>query len=377
MVVNQDFSRVTRPPYPRLNLEKQTHVRYNIRISRIVVVEGRQRLFLEEVKARTGLSYDQLASELRLNGRTVRDWRREKYHMSLEAAQRLSLISSVPMPEIVEIRPEHWSCKKAASLGGIARLRKYGPPGTPEGRRKGGRISQELRRQHPERHFAAVNRKGILKPALSPLLAEFVGIALGDGGITRYQTTVSLNSSTDSEYIEHILYLFDVLFGLSAFVKYRAGNSCYIKASSVELSEFLVSIGLCVGDKIRNQVDIPSWIFDNKEEYMKGCIRELIDTDGNVARKNYHAKTLAMQISFRNESQPLLWSARKILMQLGFAPSKITKSHHIHLTRKEDIKKYIIDIGFSNPKHVHRIQNLYKQFGRGARVVEGSRLLSG
>lgn len=345
-------------------------------MSRIVTPEGKQRLFLEEVKAKTGLTFDQLAKKLGLCGRTIRDWRREKYHMGLEAAQKFSLISSVPMPEIVEIRLEYWSCEKAASLGGIARLRKYGPPGTPEGRSKGGRRSQELRRQHPERYFAAVNRKGILKPVLSTLLAEFVGIVLGDGGITKYQTTISLNSSTDSEYIKHILYLFDALFGLSAHIKYREGNSCHIRASSIELSEFLVSIGLCVGDKIRNEVDVPAWVFDNKE-YMKGCIRGLIDTDGCVARKNYHAKTLAMQINFRNESLLLLKSARKMLIELGFAPTRITSSHHIHLTRKGDVKKYIIDIGFSNPKHVHRIQNLYKQFGRGARVVEGSRLLSG
>lgn len=73
-----------------------------------------------------------------------------------------------------------------------------------------------------------------------------------------------------------------------------------MRVSSVELSKFLVSIGLCVGDKIRNQIDVPGWIFED-QEYIKGCIRGLIDTDGNIARKNYHVKTLAMQISFRNE----------------------------------------------------------------------------
>lgn len=330
-------------------------------MSRIVTPEGKQRLFLEEVKAKTGLTFDQLAKKLGLCGRTIRDWRREKYHMSLEAAQRLSKISGVEMPKIVDILPAYWSTRKAGKIGWQVRNRLHGNPGTPEGRKMGGRRSQFLRRAYPEKYPDVVKRKQILRPKYSSELAELVGIMLGDGHLGQWQVVVSFNTSTDRQYMKFVCALFQELFGLEASAKDRKNHSVIV-VSSVELVDYLVSVGLQIGNKVRNQVDIPDWIFEN-QEYMKGCIRGLIDTDGNVARKNYHAKTLAMQISFRNESEPLLWSARRILLELGFAPSKITQSNHIHLTRKEDIKKYIIGIGFSNSKHIHRIQNLYEQFG--------------
>jgi hypothetical protein len=294
--------------------------------------------------------------------------------MTFEAAEKLSKLSGLE-PEIIDVRPEHWSCERAARLGGVARLEKHGPPGTPSGRKRGGQRTQQLRRQFPEKYSFSCSRKEIVKPTACGRLSEFIGIMLGDGGLTPYQATVSLNWSADREYIGHAVDQFRILFGVSAHVMGRDGNSCHVRASSVELSEFLVSIGLCVGDKVRNGAEVPDWIFGN-EEYMKRCIRGLIDTDGCVSRKNYHAKTLAMQINFRNESMPLLKSARKILMELGFAPTRITNSHHIHLTRKDDVKKYIMEIGFSNPKHSNRIQILKDQFRRGAGVAEQGCLLS-
>ena len=41
---------------------------------------------------------------------------------------------------------------KGASKGGIKHLALYGPPGTPEGRKKGGHISQVRRKEHPEQY---------------------------------------------------------------------------------------------------------------------------------------------------------------------------------------------------------------------------------
>lgn len=344
-------------------------------MSRIVVRKGDQKGFLEKVEAETGLSWEEIAKLCGICGRSLCDWRREKNKMTLEAAERLTENTHIPLLNVIEILPEHWSVEKAAKAGGKAHAELYGSPGTIEGRRKGGLHSQALRKAYPERYRHAVQRKKIITPQLSPVLAEFVGIILGDGGITQYQTAVSFNSSTDAEYIKYVSALFQTLFGLSTSIKYREGNACSLRASSIELSKYLVFIGLHQGNKVRNQVDVPQWIF-NKRKFMGACIRGLIDTDGNIARKNYHAKTLAMQISFRNESQPLLRSAREMLIQLGFTPSKITKSHHIHLTRKKDIEKYMREIGFNNPKHLMRYNNICERFGRSAREAEGSRLLS-
>jgi hypothetical protein len=41
--------------------------------------------------------------------------------MSLEAAEKLALSAKIPIPDIVEILPEFWGYKKAASAGGKER----------------------------------------------------------------------------------------------------------------------------------------------------------------------------------------------------------------------------------------------------------------
>jgi len=330
-------------------------------MSRVVVKKGGQRGFMEKVKYESCLTWDKLAKVVNLSSRTLRDWRREVLKMNYEKAKILSEFTKVSLPNIEKILPEYWSVPKAAKAGGLARLKIYGPPGTPEGRSKGGKRSQELRRLYPERYPRVVKRKEIKIPAYSIRLAEFTGIILGDGGITNHQVKVSLNYKRDAEYILYVNSLFKKLFSIVPVRIDRIKENCtHIVASSTNLVEFLEKIGLHRGNKVKQQVDIPKWVFKNKD-LMKACLRGLVDTDGNIARKNYHANTLAMQISFTSASKPLLKSVRRIWMELGYHPTEITRQQ-VHITRLQEIHKYVKEIGFSNAKHVKRYKNYLSMF---------------
>lgn len=330
-------------------------------MSRVVVKKGEQRKFMEQVKYKSCLTWDKLARIVNLSSRTLRDWRREVLKMNYEKAKILSEFTKVSLPSIEKILPEYWSVHKAAKAGGLARLKIYGPPGTPEGRSKGGKRSQELRRLYPERYPKVVKRKEIKIPIYSNLLAEFVGIILGDGGITNHQVTVSLNYIKDAKYILYVKSLFKKLFSIiPGRMDVIKENCTIVVASSTNLVEFLEKIGLHRGNKVKQQVDIPKWVFENKE-WMKFCLRGLIDTDGNIARKNYHASTLAMQISFKNYSEPLLKSARIIWLELGYHPTKITR-YQIYITRLQEIHKYVKEIGFSNYKHMKKYKKYLSMF---------------
>lgn len=321
-------------------------------MSRIVFSKGEQRSFIEEAKAKTELSWDRLAGELGLCARTLRDWHREKYLMTSEAVKKLSEISGVGV-NIVNVLPMHWSTSKAGKIGAKKRNMLYGNPGTHAGRRAGGLRSQYLRRKYPEQYPTVLRRKEIKKPKYSSQLAEFVGIMLGDGHLGQWQAVIAFNTSTDAAYMRFVCQLIEHLFAIQPFLKDRKDHSI-IGISSIELIEYLGSIGLVSGNKVVNQVEVPSWVFNDKE-YMKACIRGLIDTDGNIARKNYHARTLAMQISFSNKSLPLLQSARRILAELDFTPTRIS-GPQVHLTRRKDVERYVCQIGFNNEKHVKRYQ---------------------
>ncbi|HID64470.1 MAG TPA: hypothetical protein EYP49_17265 [Anaerolineae bacterium] len=114
--------------------------------------------------------------------------------MSYEALMALHQLSSVPLPTIIEVISEEEYRRRASRKGARTCYELYGNPGTPEGRRKGGqRGLGELRRRvkaHPELYPNFKSKKEILTPEKSPMLAELVGILLGDGEIADLQDEV-------------------------------------------------------------------------------------------------------------------------------------------------------------------------------------------
>jgi intein/homing endonuclease len=102
-------------------------------------------------------------------------------------------------------------------------------------------------------------------------------------------------------------------------------------------------------NKVEDQVGVPEWIFE-KESYQKSFLRGFFDTDGSIYKLKF-----GLQIAFCNKSIPLLDSTKKILLGLGYHPSKIS-AYKIYLTRKPDLYRYIREIGFGNKKHLGRAQ---------------------
>lgn len=59
---------------------------------------GVQKAFMVKVKYRLNLSWVKLASILKLNPRTLTDWHREKFRISLKTAAIMSDVSGVLIP---------------------------------------------------------------------------------------------------------------------------------------------------------------------------------------------------------------------------------------------------------------------------------------
>lgn len=212
------------------------------------------------------------------------------------------------------------------------------------------------------------NSPGALKKIKIPLknkyLAELIGIILGDGNINYYkkgkkigvyQVNIAGHKDLDKEYhLNYVAMLFKKLFDVKAVeVLSKRNNGRYLIISSKKLVDFLISNELKSGDKIKNQVTIPSWIKENNF-FLKACIRGLFDTDGSVYKltnQNSH------QICFTNYNNHLLTDVRNSLLFLGIKVSKITKGRDIIITKKTELKKFLKQIGFRNPKHLNKIQN--------------------
>lgn len=332
-------------------------------MTRVVFREGKQHEFIEKVKKATELSWQNLGEFVGVSRPTLYGWRKEKDFASYEALLKLSHFSKVSLPKILEKRPKYWHISEAARKGAYARKKIYGPLGTLESRRKGGLVSQQRRRENPEkyREMGCFVRKLINKPPHSLKLAEAFGILLGDGGISRTQAVVSLNSVDDKEYVVFVKNLFEDLFKIkiSFYGRQSRGNVIDLVMSGMNLVDFLVKNGLKIGNKVKQQVAIPDWIMKN-QFYSRACTRGLMDTDGCVFTEKHSHKDKIYSykcLGLTNYSRPLIEQCQNVFQNLKIKVI-INSDKRITIRTKERIKRYVRFIGTNNPKHLRKLENL-------------------
>lgn len=204
------------------------------------------------------------------------------------------------------------------------------------------------------------------RPNFCSELAEFVGAVLGDGHICYlkkdikirkigvYHIRIAGDLKLDKEYYNYLAKISKLLFDLNPrFILIKKHNERFLCLSSKELVNFFVEMGIRSGNKIINQSTIPEWIY-NRKDYLKACLRGLIDTDGCIHRMSKKDPNLLM-INFKNYNSKLLEDTRKIFILLGFHPSKIICNNVFYISRQSEIRKYLKEIGFSNKKHKDRL----------------------
>ncbi|OGH08766.1 MAG: hypothetical protein A2152_00070 [Candidatus Levybacteria bacterium RBG_16_35_6] len=326
---------------------------------RIKFLPGQQRQFIEKITVKSNYSTKQLAQIATIHPRSFRDWRREKLTMTLKAADAFCSKFNENLPEEKDLLIERWEKhkKEMNRKGGIARFKKHGSPGTEEGRRKGGiKAIANLRKHGVVPSYKTYD----LPKDYDAYLAELVGILLGDGGITSSQVTITLNSEADKDYIGFVSSLAFSLFKerpKSFNKKDCRAVTLYYNGSL--LIRYLCSIGLRVGNKVKQQVGVPDWI-TSSPSFKIACLRGLMDTDGgvfihrySVNGKNYMYK----KISFSNRSVPLLHFVFNTLTELGFTPKIIDKVENkkVWLYNETEVKRYLSQVGSNNQRLLRHI----------------------
>lgn len=221
------------------------------------------------------------------------------------------------------------------------------------GRKKGGNISSG-------------NLKVVRLPNKDERLAELWGILLGDGHIEKikkykigvYHIRVTGHLIDDKDYLINFVKplindLFDVR--VRSYI-YKPVKALHIIADSRRIVDFFEENGFKSGNKIKNQVTIPSWIKENNF-FLAACLRGLFDTDGSFYKLTNQN---SYQVYFRNYNRKLLNDVREGLIQLGINVSRIMRGTAIVITKKSEIAKFYKLIGFSNFKHLKKIQMVFK-----------------
>lgn len=325
---------------------------------RVIFPNGKQAEFIEKVAQETQYSNKELARIVGVHSRTLRDWRRGKFSISYPALKKLCQISGLPQPLNIKIEQPFWYAMKGARLGAQRAKEKYGQYPIflcqDDYRRKQWHKWWRTKGKFlPNNHHIGL-RKKILRPRKSRLLAEFLGIVMGDGGLTDYQLTITLHATDDREYSQFVIRLIYSLFGLNPSIRKRE-SVINIVISRKDLVELCGENGLKVGNKIRQKIDMPIWIKNNLNHRI-ACLRGLVDTDGCVFNHRYRIKGKSYsykKLSFTSMSEPLLSSVQETLKQLDFHP-RLTARREVRLDSQKDMTRYFSIIGSHNPKHLTR-----------------------
>lgn len=321
---------------------------------RILLSKGDQKKFIEKILSK--ISVAEAANLCNLSERTIRDWRREKFLMDKTAMLKLCKKANVAMPQIFIEKDDYWYANPY--LGAEATIKKYGAVGgDPEYRKKRWYEWWYKEGQHNKKNGCIKGPLPIKTPRFSKDLAEFTGIILGDGGITKSQVIVSTNSIDDRQYGYFIKRLIKKLFNVNPPIYYRKKQAVMIIAvSRIKLVEFCnKKLKLNIGNKLKQGLDIPSWIKGNLE-FEKACVRGLVDTDGCIFNEVHKIKNKIYsykRVNFVSASVQLRKSVFDILEKNGFFP-KIRNNRCVQIEDKEKIKKYFKIIGSHNSKHLKR-----------------------
>ena len=195
---------------------------------------------------------------------------------------------------------------------------------------------------------------------ITPGMAEIVGIYIGDGHIYRegnkFQIGFTGSPRTDRELFEKLQELIFKEWNKEAKIKFRE-RALRMVFRSKEISNFLIrELGLPYGEGKCEKVEIPKVILKDWN-LARHTIRGIMDTDGTifVSKKPRVKKYPTMEIT--TTSPVLAEQLREILLEQGFRvgnirrfKSKLSKrmSHRVPLYGKENVRKWINKIGFSN-----------------------------
>ena len=331
---------------------------------RVIFPKGEQKIFLEN--ANNKLNLEELAKLSGVSIRSLIDWKGEKYSISVRAFQGICQKLKISLPKNIQIKNPFWYTSLGSSKGGAAVYKKYGRVGgDPEYRREkwyewwnnAGRF-----KKHP-----IINNLSVRRPSKSFKLAEFIGILLGDGSITKRQISITLHKSDDRDFSMHVRDLMKQLFSVNpSFYKRKRENVVNVVISRSKLVKFFHEMGLPTGSKVKHQTDIPLWI-KKSARFTKACLKGLFDTDGcfYIDKHLYKGKVYYNSgMNFTNRSLPILSFFKENLKKFGFHPTQKTK-FSVFLRREEEIVEYFEIISTANKKHYRKFQEYFKnKYGR-------------
>lgn len=191
-------------------------------------------------------------------------------------------------------------------------------------------------------------------------LAEFIGILLGDGSITRkYQNRVQITlNKNELQYAKYIVRLIKNLFDVEPSIKFRrTENALDIKICKKNIVNFLLdNVGLKQAPKWNRQIVPEIYLKNNLERFI---LRGYFDTDGSVVITNRKNGNTYPRLEMKISPSPMRNSLIQILnrQNFRFGNYRIDNGRaRIQISGVKQIERWLNLIGISNPIQLNRLR---------------------
>ena len=311
---------------------------------RVQLGKGWQRKLILDATDQVG-SLKKLGVEIRVPYSTIKEYARENFLLPESLFNKITKLSKIKTETLkIYYLPKNWG-QIVGGKRGMATLQKLYSKKIIEWRKIAIRNSQ------------LKNTKKIKTSFLDEKFAEFIGVYLGDGTMTKYFIKISGDFRVDFPYFLYLKGLIKDVFDLnSSITKDKRYNTIYLTIFSKSLCDlFNKKFGLKSGNKIRNKSKIPGKILENKELAI-ACLRGLMDTDGSVSRRGRGGSQFCIQ--FTSHNKELLEQVNEIGKEL-----KIFTFHDKTGTgtnKWKNIIEYFRVVGSSNLRHIVRFNERLK-----------------
>lgn len=185
---------------------------------------------------------------------------------------------------------------------------------------------------------------------LNYYFGRLIGIALGDGHITRNGTLIYANS--ESKLIKEVIKCFNDITTSSINLNYK--NNHLIVPAVVGL--ILENLGIPRGNKLSyKKITIPKIVFNGSKELKKGVISGLLDDEGSVT---------SGKIKFKQSLKYIVIDVKKLLNEFGIHTSQLLEDSGefcFYIYSSEDFKKIFALNLFKHPKKFGRLEEYAKR----------------
>lgn len=194
-------------------------------------------------------------------------------------------------------------------------------------------------------------------------IAELIGIMLGDGCLSTYQNKYIIyicgHKIDDLDYhTQTTQRLFLQIFNKNVKINFRKKEkTLFLRFSDKSIFNTFVKFGIPIGKKY-GHLKIPLWIKKNNS-FVFAFLRGLVDTDGCIIFSKQHRKIhYYPRIEITSKSKDFLMEILDFLENLNFygSVSNKGKGYRLEIPGFQNLKMWLKNIGFDNPKHIKKIE---------------------